>query len=147
MRAAFQNLSWASNSRRQTRYSLAHVELAPIVASGFQLTRTCYGHCFVYASLSVLTILLDAAYWIAFGPHGPRALSPEGQTAYVVKSVAAGLAVSFVLFVIIRMFARPAPKTMNAQYQEMTNEYLRVWRILSSPEHASTSHIVPNSAH
>lgn len=39
-----------------------------------------------------------------------------------------------VLFLIIRWFARPAPKTMNAQYQEMTNEYLRVSEaILSLP--------------
>ncbi|CAF9927579.1 MAG: Cytochrome c oxidase subunit 5A [Heterodermia speciosa] len=66
-----------------------------------------------------------AAYWIAFGPHGPRALEPEGQAWLVVKGVAAAVAVSAVLFVIIRSLARPAPKTMTAQYQEMTNEYLR----------------------
>ncbi|KAL8808865.1 MAG: hypothetical protein Q9200_003947 [Gallowayella weberi] len=36
-----------------------------------------------------------------------------------------GVAVSGVLFVIIRGFARPPPKTMNAQYQAMTNEYLK----------------------
>ena len=59
---------------------------------------------------------------------------------YVVKGVAAALAVSVVLFVIIRAFARPPPKTMNAQYQEMTNEYLRVCHPhLFSPEHATSA--------
>ena len=37
-----------------------------------------------------------------------------------------GVGVSLVIFWIIRQFARPAPKTMNAQWQEMSNEYLRV---------------------
>lgn len=37
-----------------------------------------------------------------------------------------GIGISCVLFVAIRMFARPAPKTMTAQYQEMSNEYLKV---------------------
>ncbi|KAL8790850.1 MAG: hypothetical protein Q9195_006175 [Heterodermia aff. obscurata] len=66
-----------------------------------------------------------AAYWIAFGPHGPRALDPPGQNWFIFKAVLAASAVSLVLFVIIRSFARPPPKTMTAQYQEMTNEYLR----------------------
>lgn len=37
-----------------------------------------------------------------------------------------GIGVSFLIFWAIRTQARPAPRTMNAQYQEMTNEYLRV---------------------
>lgn len=37
-----------------------------------------------------------------------------------------GVGVSAVIFLVIRQFARPAPKTMNAQYQAMTNEYLKV---------------------
>ncbi len=37
-----------------------------------------------------------------------------------------GVGISFVLFLGIRMFARGPPGTMNAQYQEMTNEYLKV---------------------
>jgi len=37
-----------------------------------------------------------------------------------------GVGISCVIFWAIRTQARPAPKTMNAQYQEMTNEYLRV---------------------
>ncbi|KAL9066281.1 MAG: hypothetical protein Q9161_007657 [Pseudevernia consocians] len=66
-----------------------------------------------------------AAYWIAFGPHGPRALPPPGENWEVFRLVMAGIGVSFVIFCAIRSQARPAPKTMNAQYQEMTNEYLK----------------------
>lgn len=66
-----------------------------------------------------------AAYWIAFGPHGPRALPPPGENWYVFRITMLGVGISFILFCAIRMGARPAPKTMNAQYQEMTNEYLK----------------------
>lgn len=38
----------------------------------------------------------------------------------------AAVGVSFILFWGIRQLARPAPGTMNAQYQEMTNQYLKV---------------------
>jgi len=37
-----------------------------------------------------------------------------------------GVGISLGLFAIIRMFARPAPSTMTKEYQEMTNEYLKV---------------------
>lgn len=66
-----------------------------------------------------------AAYWIAFGPHGPRALTPPGETKKVFLYTTLAIVVSGVLFVVERMFARPPPKTMNAQYQAMTNEYLK----------------------
>ncbi|KAK0508215.1 hypothetical protein JMJ35_009299 [Cladonia borealis] len=66
-----------------------------------------------------------AAYWIAFGPHGPRSLPPPGENWWVFKMTMMGVGVSLVIFWIIRQFARPAPKTMNAQWQEMSNEYLR----------------------
>ena len=47
----------------------------------------------------------------------------------IFKYVSIAIGLSFVLFWVTRQFARPAPKTMNAQYQEMTNEYLRVRQI------------------
>ena len=68
----------------------------------------------------------QTAYWIAFGPHGPRAVPPPGEGRIIFWYTMLGVGVSFVIFVIIRQFARPAPKTMNAQYQAMTNEYLKV---------------------
>ena len=70
------------------------------------------------------------AYWIAFGPHGPRALPPKGEGLRVFNYTMLGVAVSFALFLVIRSFAGPAPGTMTKEYQEMTNEYLRVMQAL-----------------
>lgn len=39
-----------------------------------------------------------------------------------------GVGISLVIFAIIRQFAKPPPKTMNAQYQALSNEYLKVNR-------------------
>ncbi|KAI4257673.1 MAG: hypothetical protein LQ352_001572 [Teloschistes flavicans] len=66
-----------------------------------------------------------ASYWIAFGPHGPRALDPPGEGKRIFWSVMAVAALSAVVLAIIRLFARPPPKTMNEQYQKMSNEYLK----------------------
>ncbi|MCJ1244235.1 Cytochrome c oxidase subunit 5A [Trapelia coarctata] len=66
-----------------------------------------------------------AAYWIAFGPHGPRALPPPGEGMKIFWYTSIGIAVSFVLFLLIRSQARPPPATMTKEYQEATNEYLR----------------------
>ncbi|MCJ1397926.1 Cytochrome c oxidase subunit 5A [Xylographa trunciseda] len=66
-----------------------------------------------------------AAYWIAFGPHGPRSLPPPGEGWRIFNLTMIGVGVSFVLFLLIRTQARPAPGTMNKEYQEMTNEYLK----------------------
>ena len=73
-----------------------------------------------------LTHSYPIAYWIAFGPHGPRKLPPPGEGWYVFKGTMTGLGISVVIFVILRFFARGDPKTMNEQYQKMTNEYLKV---------------------
>lgn len=72
---------------------------------------------------------LVAAYWIAFGPHGPRALPPPGEGKTVFLYTLAGVVVSVTLFGFTRMFARPPPKTMTKEWQEATEEYLKV-RIL-----------------
>ena len=77
--------------------------------------------------LSIITDLTSQlAYWVSFGPHGPRAFAPPGSTQRIIKHVTACLLISFALFAISRYFARPAPHTMTQEYQEMTNEYLRV---------------------
>jgi len=65
-----------------------------------------------------------AAYWIAFGPHGPRATDPPGTGAKVFWGVMAGLGASFAIFGMIRAFANPAPHTMNKEWQESVNERL-----------------------
>jgi len=66
-----------------------------------------------------------AAYYIAFGAHGPRALPPPGEGWKVAGYTAVGVGVSFLLFMAIRMGAKGSPSTMNKEYQEATNEYLK----------------------
>lgn len=73
------------------------------------------------------------AYWIAFGPHGPRTVRGMGTLWLNIRWTAAAVAFSLVLFVIIRSFAGPAPRTMNEQWQKMTNDYLKV-RCYKSPQ-------------
>ncbi|KAF2717974.1 COX4-domain-containing protein [Polychaeton citri CBS 116435] len=70
-----------------------------------------------------------AAYWIAFGPHGPRAQAPPGENAKVLIYTLLGVGVSAVIFGIIRHFAGPAPRTMTKEYQEATNEYLKEQKV------------------
>jgi cytochrome c oxidase subunit 4 len=67
-----------------------------------------------------------AAWWIAFGPHGPRAEAPPGEWTRVSLYSGIGLAISAVLFLVIHSFSRPPPRTMTKEWQEATNEYLKV---------------------
>ncbi|EQB48206.1 Cytochrome c oxidase polypeptide 5 [Colletotrichum fructicola] len=66
-----------------------------------------------------------AAYWIAFGPHGPRAGPAPGEGARVFWGVMASIAATFVIFGSVRMLAGPAPDTMTKEYQEASNEFLK----------------------
>ncbi|KAI1615345.1 cytochrome c oxidase subunit IV [Exophiala viscosa] len=66
-----------------------------------------------------------AAWWIAFGPHGPRAADPPGEWTRVWLYTAVGVAISVALFMTIHAFARPPPRTMTKEWQEATNEYLK----------------------
>lgn len=66
------------------------------------------------------------AWWIAFGPHGPRAEAPPGEWTKVFIYTAAGVGISVALFFAIHSFARPPPKSMTKEWQEATNEYLKV---------------------
>ncbi|KAI1159556.1 cytochrome c oxidase subunit IV family [Nemania serpens] len=66
-----------------------------------------------------------AAYWIAFGPHGPRARAAPDENRKVFLGTVVGILVSLAIFATIRAFAGPAPSTMNREYEEATNEYLR----------------------
>jgi hypothetical protein len=69
---------------------------------------------------------VSTAYWIAFGSHGPRALPPPGEGKKIAAYTFAGLFASFVLFASIRSFANPPPPTMTKEWQEASNEYLKV---------------------
>ncbi|KAI9869955.1 MAG: Cytochrome c oxidase subunit 5A [Pleopsidium flavum] len=67
-----------------------------------------------------------AAYWIAFGPHGPRSLPPPGEGWKIFNYTMIGVGVAFGLVWFVRLFARPPPATMTKEYQEQTNEYLKI---------------------
>jgi len=66
-----------------------------------------------------------AAYYIAFGAHGPRAQDPPGEGWRVAAYTAIGVGISFVVFSAIRFLSKGSPGTMNKEYQEATNEYLK----------------------
>ncbi|KAL2112067.1 hypothetical protein VUR80DRAFT_8642 [Thermomyces stellatus] len=69
-----------------------------------------------------------AAYWIAFGPHGPRALDPPGEGKSLFFHVILVLAATGGLFAVIRMFAGQAPESMTKEWQEQSNELLKEQR-------------------
>jgi len=66
-----------------------------------------------------------AAYYIAFGEHGPRAAEPPGEAMRIALYTAVGLGVSFAIFATMRMLAPPPPSTMSKEWQEASNEYLK----------------------
>ncbi|KAJ5689970.1 Cytochrome c oxidase polypeptide 5 [Penicillium macrosclerotiorum] len=66
-----------------------------------------------------------AAYWIAFGPHGPRAEAPKGEGLKIFFKVAQLTVASFLIFYAIHAFAKPMPKTMSKEWQEASNEYAK----------------------
>ena len=81
-------------------------------------------------------MLRNTAWWIAFGPHGPRAEDPPGEWTKIMWYTTIGVAVSAALFFGIHAFARPPPRTMTKEWQEATNEYLKVCclRMLLGPQ-------------
>ncbi|KAJ5894206.1 Cytochrome c oxidase polypeptide 5 [Penicillium taxi] len=64
-----------------------------------------------------------AAYWIAFGPHGPRTEYPKGEGLRVFFKTAQLTAAAVALFYGVHYFAKPWPKTMTKEWQEASNEY------------------------
>lgn len=71
-------------------------------------------------------ILLYLAYWIAFGPHGPRAQPPKGEGFKIFLKVTQLCIASVLVFYAIHYFAKPMPKTMSKEWQEASNEYAKV---------------------
>lgn len=66
-----------------------------------------------------------AAYYIAFGPHGPRAEAPPGEGFKIFKYTMVGVLISLGLFYVTRVLARGPPKTMSAEWQEASNAYMK----------------------
>ncbi|KIM36440.1 hypothetical protein M413DRAFT_449151 [Hebeloma cylindrosporum] len=64
-----------------------------------------------------------AAYFVAFGPHGPRTpTSQPGEGLKVFLSVAGLVGVTVILHQVIRAFGKPPPKSMSKEWQEASNE-------------------------
>lgn len=64
-----------------------------------------------------------AAYYIAFGPHGPRApIKPPGSNVKIWLGVVGGIGLAGVIYGLIRAQAPPPPRTMTREWQEAMNE-------------------------
>ncbi|KAH0610848.1 uncharacterized protein H6S33_011275 [Morchella sextelata] len=70
-----------------------------------------------------------ASYWVAFGPHGPRAVPPAGENKKILTYTLLGLGASFLLFYSTRLMARPPPKTLNREWEEASNEFLKAQNV------------------
>ncbi|KAJ4347881.1 Cytochrome c oxidase subunit 5B, mitochondrial [Didymosphaeria variabile] len=67
-----------------------------------------------------------AAYYIAFGPHGPRRPPPPDEGRKVFFLAAGVIAAAVGVFSITRLFANPVrPRTMTKEWQEATEEYMK----------------------
>lgn len=67
-----------------------------------------------------------AAYYISFGEWGPRKpLYAPGDKSKVFWGTVAGLFAGVALFATIRSFAPGPPETMNREWQEKSDEYLK----------------------
>ncbi|KAH6708025.1 cytochrome c oxidase polypeptide V [Verticillium dahliae] len=78
-----------------------------------------------YSEKEELTPIASTAYWIAFGPHGPRAADPAGEGSRVFFGTLAAVGASLAIFGVIRLFAKPPPPTMTKEWQEASNEVLK----------------------
>ncbi|KAF8645457.1 hypothetical protein AX16_007811 [Volvariella volvacea WC 439] len=64
-----------------------------------------------------------AAYYVAFGPHGPRApISQPGDNLKILLATLGLVGLAGVLSLTIRQYAAPPPKTLTKEWEEATNE-------------------------
>jgi len=64
-----------------------------------------------------------AAYYVAFGPHGPRApTSQPGDNLKILLSTVALIGIAGALYLGIKSTSPPPPKTMTKEWQEASNE-------------------------
>lgn len=86
---------------------------------------------FLFPSLSEIQVSLTLgfiAYWVSFGPHGPRTLPPPGEWKKVLAYTLSAIGLTWILFLSRELGARPAPKTMTPEWQAKTNERLQAQR-------------------
>ncbi|THH29086.1 hypothetical protein EUX98_g5100 [Antrodiella citrinella] len=63
-----------------------------------------------------------AAYYVAFGPHGPRKpISRPGDSLKVALAVIGAGVISFAVGTAVKSLAPPPPKTMNKEWEEASN--------------------------
>lgn len=71
-----------------------------------------------------------AAYYVAFGPHGPRApISKPGDNLKIFLATMGLVGSAFVLGNVIHQWAAPPPKTMTKEWEEATNERAREMKL------------------
>jgi len=72
------------------------------------------------------TLSLDekrAAYFIAFGSHGPRApIKPPGSNVKILLGIVGAIGLAGAIYGLIRARAPPPPRTLNREWQEAMNE-------------------------
>ncbi|OCH88817.1 cytochrome c oxidase subunit IV [Obba rivulosa] len=67
-----------------------------------------------------------AAYYVAFGPHGPRAPTHKpGDTVKLLLGTLAGIAVAGGVFAWFRSRAPPPPRSLTKEWEEASNELAR----------------------
>jgi len=67
-----------------------------------------------------------AAYYVSFGPHGPRTpVNPPGTAVKVIFGLTTCIGVAALMFYGFRHIAGPPPKTMTKEWQEATNERMK----------------------
>ncbi|KAJ3997220.1 cytochrome c oxidase subunit IV family [Lentinula boryana] len=63
------------------------------------------------------------AYYVAFGPHGPRApVSKPGDGFKIFAGTAALIGVTGIIYYAIRVFSPAPPRTINKEWQEASNQ-------------------------
>ncbi|KWU43159.1 cytochrome c oxidase subunit IV, partial [Rhodotorula sp. JG-1b] len=68
-----------------------------------------------------------AAYYVAFGPHGPR--EPiQADGGKTLMGVTAAVAVAGLIFYMVRKGGKETPATLTREWQEATDERLREQR-------------------
>ncbi|KAG9226503.1 hypothetical protein CCMSSC00406_0005830 [Pleurotus cornucopiae] len=64
-----------------------------------------------------------AAYYVAFGPHGPRTpIHPPGTILKIFLGTMGLVGAAGALFLALRQIAPPPPKTLTKEWEEASNE-------------------------
>ncbi|KAI9230574.1 MAG: cytochrome c oxidase subunit V [Piptocephalis tieghemiana] len=65
-----------------------------------------------------------SAFYVSYGPHGPRTPRKDAPASKVLAGVAAVTLTTGVLFYTIRQYGQETPETMTREWQEKTNELM-----------------------